>query len=203
MKLVLDWFFNTIFGVNLKMKESKIIRCEWIEGKPDYYIAYHDQVWGKVVYDDQELFKWLSLEIFHIGLSWQLVLSKYDSFMKAFDNFDYQKVAKYDERKIDELMENKEIIRYRKKIESVIHNAQQIEKIQNDYTSFCNYIWSFTNGKQMMNQDDQRRTKSKLSDQLTKDLKANGFKFIGSVTIYSYLQAIGVINDHDLACDFR
>ena len=178
-------------------------RCQWIEGKPDYYIAYHDHIWGKIEKDDQELFKWLSLEIFHIGLSWQLVLSKYDAFMEAFDSFDIEQVAKYDAQKIDQLMKNKEIIRYRKKIEAVIHNANEIKKIQKDSTSFYQYIWSFTDGKQIINQDNQRRTSSQLSDQLTKDLKAKGFKFVGSVTIYSYLQAVGVINDHDLECDFR
>lgn len=184
------------------MKEEKI-RCDWVEGKPDYYLTYHDQVWGKAVYDDQELFKWLSLEIFHIGLSWQLVLSKYDAFMKAFDQFDYQLVAKYDERKIKQLMENEEIIRYRKKIEAVIHNAQKIEEIQEEFGSFSNYIWSFTEGNPIIRQDKKQRNKSKLSDRVTKNLKDKGMKFVGSVTIYSYLQAIGVINDHDLDCDFR
>lgn len=185
------------------MARNQVKRCNWVEGKPEYYIAYHDEVWGKVLYDDQELFKWLSLEIFHIGLSWQLVLSKYDAFMEAFNQFDYRLVAKYNEKKVNQLMENKGIIRYRKKIEAVIHNAQQIESIQKDYSSFSDYIWSFTEGKQIIRQDDEQRNRSELSDQLTKDLKNKDFKFIGSVTIYSYLQAIGVINDHDLDCDFR
>lgn len=185
------------------MEENRLTRCSWVEGKADYYIAYHDEIWGKKVYDDQELFKWLSLEIFHIGLSWQLVLSKYDAFMEAFDQFDYRLVAKYKEEKINQLMKNKEIIRYQKKIEAVIHNAQQIASIQKDYGSFSNYIWSFTEGKQIIRQDEEGQNRSELSDQLTKDLKSKDFKFIGSVTIYSYLQAIGVINDHELDCDFR
>lgn len=185
------------------MKEKEVKRCEWIEGKIDYYIDYHDKVWGKIVENDQELFKWLSLEIFHIGLSWQLILSKYDAFMKAFDAFDIEQVEKYDEEKIDELMDNNEIIRYRKKIESVIHNAKAVKEIQEDYGSFYHYIWSFTNGKQIIYEDDKKQTRSKLSDQLTNDLKKKGFHFIGSVTIYSYLQAVGVINGHDLNCDFR
>lgn len=185
------------------MRENVIRRCEWIKGKPDYYIDYHDKIWGKAEYSDQALYKWLSLEIFHIGLSWQLVLSKQEDFMAAFDDFNYDLVAEYDEFKIDELMQNKKIIRYRKKIEAVIHNAKQVQKIKEKYGSFSAYIWSFTEGKQIVKQVNENITKSDLSDQVTKELKAYGFKFIGSVTIYSYLQAIGVINDHDIACQFR
>lgn len=185
------------------MEDRKVKRCRWIEGKPDYYVSYHDHTWGKPEYDDQELFKWLSLEVFHIGLSWQLVLSKYLDFMDAFDKFDYKKVAGYDSSKVDELMENEKIIRYRRKIEATINNAQQFMMIQDDFGTFSNYIWSFTNGTQILSEDDNQRTKSLLSDEVTKDLKKRGFKFIGSVTIYSYLQAIGIINDHDLNCDFR
>ncbi|MDN6196038.1 MAG: DNA-3-methyladenine glycosylase I [Atopostipes suicloacalis] len=185
------------------MVNDQYTRCQWIQGKPDYYIDYHDRIWGKIVYNDQELFKWLSLEIFHIGLSWQLVLSKYHTFMEAFDAFDFKIIATYDEEKINRLMENKGIIRYRKKIEAVIHNAQKIKEIQKDYGSFYDYIWSFTDGKQIINQVQQKMTHSQLSDKVSKDLKDKGFKFIGSVTIYSYLQAIGVINAHDSECDFR
>lgn len=185
------------------MKENEIRRCEWIKGKPDYYIAYHDKVWGKVEHNDQALYKWLSLEIFHIGLSWQLVLSKYEDFMAAFDDFNYDLIAEYDETKIDELMQNEKIIRYRKKIEAVIHNAKQVQRIQEEHGSFSAYIWGFTNGEQVVKQVNKNITKSDLSDEVTKSLKKHDFKFIGSVTIYSYLQAIGVINDHDLACQFR
>lgn len=185
------------------MKQKTMKRCDWIQGKPDYYVTYHDDIWGKPEYDDQELYKWLSLEIFHIGLSWQLVLSKYDHFMKAFDNFDYQLVAEYDERKIEELMGNENIIRYRRKIEATIHNAKQFMKIQQEFGQFSDYIWQFTDGQQIVSQSNERKTKSELSDAVTKDLKKRGFKFIGSVTMYSYLQAIGMINDHDLECSFR
>lgn len=178
-------------------------RCDWIEGKPDYYVYYHDNIWGKPEYDEQELYKWLSLEIFHIGLSWQLVLSKYDNFMVAFDQFDYNKVAKYDEKKIEKLMNDEGIIRYRRKIEAAINNAKQFMEVQKEYGSFSNYIWSFTEGKQIKNKTNERFSQSELSDKITNDLKKHGFKFIGSVTIYSYLQAIGIINDHDLDCDYR
>ena len=185
------------------MVKSKLNRCEWVQGKADYYIEYHDQVWGKIVKEDKELFKWLSLEIFHIGLSWQIVLSKYDAFMKAFDDFDYRRVAQYDDKKIKNLMNNEEIIRHQKKIEAIIHNAKQIEKIQREYGSFYHYLWSFTDGNQIRTSEKNRVKKSELSDQLTKDLKNKGFNFIGSVTIYSYLEAIGIMNNHDLNCDFR
>lgn len=185
------------------MKDTEVRRCEWIKGKPAYYVEYHDKVWGKAEYDDQALFKWLSLEIFHIGLSWQLVLSKYENFMAAFDDFNVELVAVYNAAEIDELMQNEKIIRYRKKIEAVVHNAKQVQQIQKEYGSFSTYIWSFTEGKQVVKQANENITKSDLSDQVTTDLKACGFKFVGSVTIYSYLQAIGVINDHDLACEFR
>lgn len=185
------------------MTTQKITRCEWIQGKPDYYVKYHDKIWGKPEYDDQALFKWLSLEIFHIGLSWQLVLSKYDDFMEAFDDFAYEKVADYQEDKIEELMDNEKIIRYRRKIEATINNANCFMTVQKEFGTFSKYIWNFTKGKQVISQDDERLTDSPLSDRVTTDLKKRGFKFVGSVTIYSYLQAIGMINDHDLVCDFR
>ena len=185
------------------MVDKEVRRCEWISGKPDYYVEYHDRVWGKAVYDDQALFRWLSLEIFHIGLSWQLVLSKYNHFLEAFDSFNIEDVAKYDEAKTDELMQNEKIIRYRKKIEAIIHNAQQVQKLQEEYGSFSTYVWGFTNGEQVVKQTNKNITQSDLSDRITKDLKSHGFNFIGSVTMYSYLQAIGVINDHDLECAFR
>lgn len=123
--------------------------------------------------------------------------------MEAFDDFNYKLVSQYDENRIDDLMANDQIIRYRKKIEAVIHNAQQLQKVQKDYGSFSAYIWHFTDNHQVIKTKDKTRTKSDLSDQVTQSLKRYGFKFIGSITIYSYLQAIGVINDHDLNCEFR
>lgn len=185
------------------METKQVTRCEWTQGKPDFYVEYHDNVWGKPEYDDQELFKWLSLEIFHIGLSWQLVLSKYEAFMEAFNAFNPDIVSGYDEEKIDELMKNENIIRYRRKIEATINNAQRFKEVQKEFGRFSDYIWSFTDGEQIIRNADERQTDSPLSDQVTKDLKKRGFKFIGSVTTYSYLQAIGVVNDHDQACDFK
>lgn len=183
--------------------EDQVRRCDWIEGKPDFYVVYHDQVWGKAEHDDQELFKWLVLESFHVGLSWQLILSKQDNFEQAFESFDYMKIAKYGQPQIEELMCNKGIIRHRGKIEATIKNAKAFQKIQIEYGSFDKYIWSFTNGRTIYRQNMEKLSKSKLSDEVTKSMKKYGFKFIGSVTIYSYLQAIGIINDHDLDCQFR
>ncbi|MBF6979003.1 DNA-3-methyladenine glycosylase I [Tuanshanicoccus lijuaniae] len=178
-------------------------RCQWVEGKPDYYIAYHDHVWGKPEHDDSALFRWLILEMFHIGLSWQLVLSKQTHFDEAFDAFDYQKIATYDEQKITALLENKGIIRHRGKIQATITNAQAFMNVQEQYGSFDAFIWSFTNGETIVKAQDVHITQNDLSAQVTKALKRHGFKFLGSVTIYSYLQAIGVVNDHDFDCDFR
>ena len=178
-------------------------RCQWIAGQPDYYVDYHDTIWGKPTHDDRELFKWLILESFHVGLSWQLVLSKQANFEAAFDDFDYYKIAEYDDTKIENLAKDPGIIRHRGKIKATISNAQAILAVQAEFGSFDTYIWQFSDKQTLISQTDQRPTSNDLSDRVTKDMKKRGFKFIGSVTIYSYLQAIGIINDHDLACDFR
>lgn len=185
------------------MNPTQVQRCDWIQGKPDYYIAYHDKVWGVPEHDDQKLFQWLILESFHVGLSWQLVLSKKEAFMQAFDQFDYRKVAQYDEEKIEALTNNANIIRHRGKIKAAIANAQAFIDVQDEFTSFDDYIWGFVAGQTVVKATDEPIAKSDLSDEVTKDMKKRGFKFIGSVTIYSYLQAIGIVNDHDLQCDFR
>ncbi|MBG9987847.1 DNA-3-methyladenine glycosylase I [Aerococcaceae bacterium DSM 111176] len=185
----------------LKLVEVK--RCDWIQGKPDYYVHYHDHIWGKPEYDDQALYKWLILECFHTGLSWQLVLSKEAHFSEAFLDYDYQLVAQFTEDDIQRLKNNPGIIRHEGKIKAAINNAKAFMEIQNEYGSFKEYIWGFTDGQQVVKQTDDHLTRSDLSDTITKSLKAHGFKWVGSVTIYSYLQAIGIINDHDLACDFR
>lgn len=185
------------------MVETTMQRCKWIEGKPDYYIDYHDNIWGVPEHDDQLLYQWLILESFHVGLSWQLVLSKKEAFMEAFDQFDYKKVAKYDDSDIERLAENAGIIRHRGKIKAAIASAQALIRVQEEFGSFDQYIWGFVDGKQVVKTTDEPIAQSELSDRVTKDMKKRGFKFIGSVTIYSYLQAIGIINDHDLSCSFR
>ncbi|MBG9982871.1 DNA-3-methyladenine glycosylase I [Aerococcaceae bacterium DSM 111020] len=178
-------------------------RCQWAQDKPDYYQDYHDKVWGKPEYDDTKLYKWLILECFHTGLSWQLVLSKESNFQKAFLNYDYHQIALFDESDIQNLLNNEGTIRHEGKIRAAINNAKALMNIQAEYGSFSKYIWSFTEGKQIINEDGVHRTRSDLSDRVTDSLKKHHFKWIGSVTMYSYLQAIGVINDHEKECDFK
>ncbi|MBG9984381.1 DNA-3-methyladenine glycosylase I [Aerococcaceae bacterium DSM 111022] len=182
---------------------AELKRCDWIEGKPDYYIHYHDQIWGKPEYGERALYKWLILECFHTGLSWQLVLSKEAAFKEAFLDYDYQLIAQFTEEDVLRLKNNPGIIRHEGKIKAAINNARAFMEIQKEYGSFKDYIWSFTDGQQVIKQENIHLTHSELSDAVTKSLKSSGFKWVGSVTIYSYLQAIGVINDHDLDCDFR
>lgn len=176
-------------------------RCKWVDLKSEIYINYHDTEWGVPSYDDSYLFEMLVLESFQAGLSWITILNKRENFRKAFDNFDYIKISKYDNHKINELMNNQGIIRNRLKIHATIHNANIFMDIQKKYGTFSNYIWKFTNFKIIKNEDDQIKTTSTLSDEISNDLKRRGMKFVGSTIIYSYLQAIGVINDHEKDCD--
>lgn len=175
-------------------------RCKWVDLNSPTYIKYHDEEWGVPKYDDRELFELLILEGFQAGLSWITVLKKREAFRNSFDNFDVKKVAKYNEAKIYELMNNAEIIRSRNKIESAINNAKVFMEIQKEFGSFSNYIWSFTAGKVIKNTDDDMKVSSPLSDEVSKELKKRGMKYVGTVIIYSYLQAIGVINDHETGC---
>ena len=177
-------------------------RCSWVNENNKLYIDYHDKEWAVPSYDDKYLFEMLLLESFQAGLSWECILNKRESFRKSFDNFDYKKIAKYKEDKINELLNNKEIIRNKLKINAAINNAKIFMKIQKEYKTFSNYIWSFTNNKTIINKDDNFRTTSNLSDTISNDLKKRGMKFVGSTIIYSYLQAIGIINDHELNCSF-
>jgi len=172
-------------------------RCSWVEGKEDVYIRYHDEEWGIPKYDDKILFEMLILESFQAGLSWITILKKREAFKKAFDDFDLDKIADYDENKVNELLENKAIIRHKGKIEATITNAKVFKEIQLEYESFSNYIWGFNNGKIIKS---EYKTKSELSDKVAKDLKKRGMKFVGSTTIYSYLEAIGIINNHEKDC---
>lgn len=177
-------------------------RCDWCEGN-DLQIAYHDKEWGVPVYTDSLHFEFLVLELMQSGLSWQTILTKRDNFKEAFDQFNYKKIAQYDEAKIQELLSNEGIIRYRKKIESVVTNAAAFMKIQQDLGSFNHYIWRFTDNKIIVNHyksSTEVPSKTELSDSISKDLKERGFKFLGPVTVYSYLQAVGVIDDHLDTC---
>ena len=177
-------------------------RCKWVNLNNKIYVDYHDKEWGKAIYDDKKLFELLILEMFQAGLSWECILNKRESFKKAFDNFDYIKISKYNDEKINELLLNKEIIRNKLKIKAAINNAKIFIEIQKEYKTFSNYIWSFTDNKIIKNKDDNLKVSSYLSDKVSNDLKSRGMKFIGTVIIYSYLQAIGVIDDHELSCSF-
>lgn len=175
-------------------------RCFWVDLNSPIYIKYHDEEWGIPKYDDKELFELLVLEGFQAGLSWITVLKKRDAFRIAFDNFDVKKIANYDNKKINELLQNKNIIRSKNKILASINNAKIFIEIQKEYGSFSNYIWGFTENKVIINKTGELIISSPLSDKISKDLKKRGMKYIGTIIIYSYLQAIGIINDHDKTC---
>lgn len=177
-------------------------RCKWVDETNEIYVKYHDTEWGIPSYDDHYLFEMLLLESFQAGLSWITILKKREAFREAFDNFDVIKVSQYDETKILSLMSNQKIVRNQLKIRATVNNAKIFIKIQQEFGSFANYIWSFTDGKIIYNENDELPTTSSLSDQVSADLKRRGMKFVGSTIIYSYLQAMGVINDHETTCDF-
>ncbi len=175
-------------------------RCFWVDEKSEIYVKYHDEEWGVPNHNDRDLFELLILEGFQAGLSWITVLKKREAFRKAFDNFDVKKVSEYDEEKINALLENKDIIRSRGKITAAINNAKIFIEIQKDFGSFSNYIWGFTDNKVIKNTTGEIPVKTELSDMVSKDLKKRGMKYTGSVIIYSYLQAIGIVDDHDINC---
>ena len=175
-------------------------RCKWANPKNPLYLAYHDTEWGVPCHDDQMLYELLILESFQAGLSWECVLNKRQAFREAYDNFDISKVANYDEVKLAQLANNPAIIRNKLKIKASVTNSQVFSQIQQEFGSFNKYIWSFTNGKTLII-DYTSETTSALSDQISKDLKKHGMKFVGSTIIYSYLQATGIINGHGTECD--
>lgn len=175
-------------------------RCFWVDEKSEIYTKYHDEEWGVPKYDDRDLFELLILEGFQAGLAWITILKKREAFRAAFDNFDVKKVAKYNETKINELLQNPKIVRSKSKINAAINNAKIFMEIQDEFGSFSNYIWKFTNNKIIKNNTDKFPIKTELSDKISKDLKKRGMKYTGSVIIYSYLQAIGVVNDHEISC---
>lgn len=181
--------------------ENKI-RCAWCE-KDDLYRDYHDNEWGNPVYDDETIFEFLVLETFQAGLSWYTILKKRENFRKAFDNFDYKKIVKYDEDKIQELLQDEGIIRNKLKVRGTVSNAIAFMKVQEEFGSFSKYIWGFTGGKPIDNQPKVLRdipATSAISDALSKDLKKRGFKFVGSTVVYAHMQATGMVNDHVETC---
>ena len=172
-------------------------RCSWVNMKNELYVEYHDKGWGIACHNDKNLFEMLILEIFQAGLSFECILNKRKNFEVEFDNFDIDKIVLYDSEKIEKSLKNAGIIRNRLKINAMINNAKVFKKIKNEYNSFSNYIWGFTNNKTII---ETGKTKSDLSDLVSDDLKKRGMKFVGSTIIYSYLQAIGVIYSHDDGC---
>ena len=172
-------------------------RCSWVNSNEEIYVKYHDEEWGIPTHDDQELFEMLVLESFQAGLSWITILKKRENFKKAFDNFDVEKVANYDENKVEELRLNEGIIRHKGKIASAINNAEIFIEIQKEFGSFDSYIWSFTDGEIIK---AEYLTESELSKTVSKDLKKRGMKFVGPTIIYSYLESIGIIDNHQKEC---
>ena len=172
-------------------------RCKWCNLKNPLYIAYHDEEWCRLNMDEQYLYEMLILESFQAGLSWECVLNKRENFRKAYDNFDIDKVCAYDEAKIEELRNNPGIIRNKLKIKASINNSKIFKEITLEYGTFADYLKSFTKGQIIYETD---RVTNELSDAISKDLQKRGMKFVGSVIIYSYLQAIGIIYSHEKEC---
>jgi len=178
-------------------------RCAWVPENDELYIAYHDQEWGVPVYDDQKLFEFLILEGFQAGLSWRTILYKRENFRKAFDHFDPQKIARYDEQKIAQLMQNAGIIRNKLKINACVNNARCFLEVQEKFGSFSDFIWRFTDGRPIVNHWkslEQIPARTDLSDLISKELKKLGFKFVGSAIVYAHMQATGMVNDHLVDC---
>jgi DNA-3-methyladenine glycosylase I len=183
--------------------EEIMNRCGWVNQDP-LYLDYHDHEWGVPVYDDRLLFEYLNLEGAQAGLSWYTILKKRENYRKAFDNFEAEKIVKYDAEKIEELLHNEGIVRNKLKINAVITNAQAFLKIVEEFGSFSHYIWSFVGGKPIQNHFKELAdvpAKTDLSDRLSKDLKKRGFKFVGSTICYAFMQAVGMVNDHIVTCD--
>lgn len=177
-------------------------RCGWV-GKEDFYIKYHDEEWGVPVKDDDKQFEFLILETFQAGLSWITILRKRETFRKAFDNFDYKKIAQYNEDKIQSLLEDEGIVRNQLKVRATVTNAQAFMRIQEEFGSFSDYIWEFVNHKTI--NGNRKKLKevpatTEISDKLSKDLKKRGFKFVGSTVVYAHLQATGLVNDQTTDC---
>ena len=198
-KFLLWIFFLTCETNFIKMNKT---RCDWCGNDP-LYVDYHDTEWGVPVYDDAKLFEFLILETFQAGLSWITVLRKRENFRRAFEGFNYKKIAKYKESKYIELLQDAGIIRNKLKIKATISNAIAFMEIQQEFGSFSSYIWSFTNGKPLKNKWENLNeipATTELSDDISKDLKKRGFKFVGSTVIYAHMQATGMVNDHVKDC---
>ena len=183
--------------------KTDICRCPWVDLSKVDYVEYHDKEWGVPVYDDRLLFEFLTLESAQAGLSWYTVLKKRENYRSAFGNFEPEKIAGFDQAKIEGLLLNSGIIRNRLKIEATVNNAHKFLEVQAEYGSFSKYIWGFVGGKPKINNIRKLQNypaTSKESDALSKDLKDRGFKFLGSTTCYAHMQATGMVNDHSFDC---
>lgn len=179
------------------------IRCGWVPLHKPAYVKYHDEEWGVPVKDDQKMFEFLVLESFQAGLSWEIVLNKRENFRAAFEEFDFHKIALFDERKVQELLQDKGIVRNQLKIRAAINNAQRYLEVIDEYGSFCEYFWSFVDGQPRVNHFktlDEIPASTPQSDTISMDLKKRGFKFLGSTVIYAHMQAVGMVNDHLESC---
>lgn len=177
-------------------------RCDWA-GRDPLYVKYHDEEWGVPVYDDQVLFEFLILEGMQAGLSWSTILKKRGNFRQAFDEFDPRKIAQYDSNKSNKLLQNPGIIRNRLKIEAAVQNARSYLTVEQEFGSFSQYIWQFVNHKPLINSWKSLKeipAKTAISDDMSKDLKKKGFKFVGSTICYAFMQAVGMVNDHVVDC---
>lgn len=178
-------------------------RCGWVNEDP-LYLHYHDTEWGVPVHDDRLLFEYLNLEGAQAGLSWYTILKKRENYRKAFDNFDAEKIIYYDEKKIEELLQNEGIVRNRLKVNAVIANAKAFLKVVEEFGTFDRYIWSFVDGKPILNHFKELKdvpATTAISEKLSKDLKKRGFKFVGSTICYAFMQAVGMVNDHLVSCE--
>ena len=183
----------------------EIVRCNWVSNDA-LYMKYHDEEWGKPVFDDATIFEFLVLESFQAGLSWITILKKRENFRAAFDQFDYNKIVHYSEEKVEGLMQNAGIVRNRLKILATINNAQRFMEVQKEFGTFSTYIWNFVGGKPIDNSFKSIKevpATTEISDALAKDLKKRGFKFLGSTVVYAHMQATGMVNDHITDCFCR
>lgn len=181
-------------------------RCAWVKMNNPLYVDYHDEEWGRPLHDERALFELLSLETYQAGLSWETILNKRSAFKAAFHNYEIDKVAAMTDEELEAILQNPAVVRNRSKIYATRNNAQAFLKIQKDFGTFNHYIWSwvgFTPINNVVKDYSQAPSKTELSDRLSKDLKKRGFKFVGPVCTYSFLQAAGLVNDHEMSCDWK
>lgn len=187
----------------MKTGKDQTKRCDWAYGGDERYVAYHDEEWGVPVTDDAKQFEFLVLESAQAGLSWSTVLYRREGYRKAFADFDVNKVARFTDKRVQKLLQDTGIIRNRLKVQAAVNNARRFLEVQDEFESFCKYIWGFVDGKPIRNRwhsQTEVPATSEVSDALSRDMKKRGFKFVGSTILYAHLQATGLINDHLVQC---